>query len=84
LSSVSLSLPSPNKNSFFRNSVHFWRLLTIVEYLKRDGRTLIEIAYAVLLGDENSPALCEQGCEVEPDGKCCHGCPSILRVAGLI
>jgi hypothetical protein len=44
----------------------------------------MEIAHAVLLGDENAPALCEHGCEVEPDGKCCHGCPSILRAAGLI
>jgi hypothetical protein len=58
--------------------------ITIAEYLKRDGRTLMDIARAVLLGDENAPALCEHGCEVEPDGKCCHGCPSILRAAGLI
>jgi hypothetical protein len=59
-------------------------LLTIAEYLKRDGRTLMEPAYAVLLRDENAPALCEHGCEVEPDGNFCHGCPSILRAAGLI
>jgi hypothetical protein len=58
--------------------------ITIADYLKRYGRTLMEIAHAVLLGDENAPALCEHGCEVEPDGKCCHGCPSILRAAGLI
>ena len=58
-------------------------LMTIAEYLKR-GRTFMEIAHAVLLGDENAPALCEHGCEVEPDGKCCHVCPSILRVACLI
>jgi hypothetical protein len=38
--------------------------MTIAEYLKRDGRTLMEIAHAVLLGDENAPALCEHGCEV--------------------
>ena len=59
-------------------------LLTINEYLKRDGRSLMEIAEAVMFEDENAPALCERGCEVEPDGKCCHGCPSILRAAGLI
>ena len=58
--------------------------MTIAEYLKRDGRSLMEIAHAVLLGDENATTLCEHGCEVEPDGKCCHGCPSILRAAGLI
>ena len=59
-------------------------LLTINEYLKRHGRSLMEIAEAVMFEDENAPALCEHGCEVEPDGKCCHGCPSILRAAGLI
>ena len=59
-------------------------LLSITEYLKRDGRTLVEIAEAVMFGDENAPALCEHGCEVEPDGKCCRGRPSILRAAGLI
>jgi hypothetical protein len=59
-------------------------LLTINEYLKRDGRSLTEIAGAVMFEDENAPALCDHGCEVEPDGKCCHGCPSILRAAGLI
>lgn len=30
------------------------------------------------------PACCDEGCEVEPDGKCEHGCPSVLIVAGLI
>ena len=59
-------------------------LLTINEYLKRDGRSLMDIAKAVMFGDENAPALCDYGCEVEPDGNCCHGRPSILRAAGLI
>lgn len=30
------------------------------------------------------PALCEDGCEVEPDGCCEHGHPSVLLVAGVI
>ena len=30
------------------------------------------------------PALCRDGCEVEPDGECEHGCPSILRALGFI
>ena len=58
--------------------------LTIEEFLARDGRTLHEILQAVLIGDENAPALCDHGCEVEPDGTCPHGCPSILLAAGLI
>jgi hypothetical protein len=28
--------------------------------------------------------LCTQLCEVEPDGTCPHGCPSLLRGAGLL
>jgi hypothetical protein len=34
--------------------------------------------------DSVVPALCDEGCEVEPDGECEHGCPSVLMVAGLI
>lgn len=30
------------------------------------------------------PACCSEGCEVEPDGKCEHGNPSILLKAGMI
>ena len=58
--------------------------ITLQDFLSQDGRSLMEIAEAVMFGDENAPALCTEGCEVEPDGKCQHGCPSILRTAGLI
>lgn len=34
--------------------------------------------------DSIAPALCKEGCEVEPDGRCEHGCPSILIVLGMI
>lgn len=34
--------------------------------------------------DSIAPALCEHGCEVEPDGRCEHGNPSILLALGLI
>ena len=34
--------------------------------------------------DSVVPALCIDGCEVEPDGRCPHGCPSVLLAAGLI
>lgn len=30
------------------------------------------------------PALCTEGCEVEPDGRCEHDCPSVLLVLGLV
>jgi hypothetical protein len=32
--------------------------------------------------DGVSPALCVDRCETEPDGKCPHGNPSVLLVAG--
>lgn len=34
--------------------------------------------------DSVCPALCDEGCEVEPDGTCEHGCPSVLLDVGLI
>lgn len=34
--------------------------------------------------DSVVPAMCDEGCEVEPDGECEHGCPSILVRMGLI
>jgi len=58
--------------------------LTVEEFLARDGRTLDEILQTVVYGDENAPALCDHDCEVEPDGTCSHGCPSILLEMGLI
>ena len=54
------------------------------EFLEQDGRTLEDISQAVIFGEENAPELCDEGCEVEPDGVCPHGCPSILRAAGMI
>jgi len=58
--------------------------LTMEEFLAQDGRTLESICQAILIDEENAPALCDEGCEVEPDGTCPHGCPSILRAAGMI
>ena len=37
-----------------------------------------------ILMDSTVPACCDQGCEVEPDGKCEHGCPSVLIQLGVI
>jgi hypothetical protein len=34
--------------------------------------------------DSVVPALCDEGCEVEPDGCCEHGCPSPLIALGII
>jgi hypothetical protein len=58
--------------------------LSVEQFLKLDGRALDEILAAVVCGIEPTPALCTQLCEVEPDGTCPHGCPSLLRGAGLL
>jgi hypothetical protein len=34
--------------------------------------------------DSVVPACCDEGCEVEPDGRCEHNCPSALLAVGLI
>ena len=34
--------------------------------------------------DSVMPACCKEGCQVEPDGRCPHNCPSILLAAGMI
>lgn len=34
--------------------------------------------------DSVVPALCKEECEVEPDGRCEHDCPSILLALNLI
>ena len=34
--------------------------------------------------DGVAPALCDEGCEVEPDGHCSHGAPSLLLAMGMI
>ena len=58
--------------------------ITLRQMLQQQGRTLEEMAEAVILGDENALALCDEQCEVEPDGTCPHGCPSFLRAAGIL
>lgn len=36
------------------------------------------------LTDSIVPACCDEGCEVEPDGRCEHGCPSVMLALGVI
>lgn len=43
-----------------------------------------EGALMEFLGGGSVPACCREGCEVEPDGVCPHGCPSVLLSCGLI
>lgn len=58
--------------------------LSVEQFLELDGRPLDEILAAVVSDIEPAPALCTQSCEVEWDGTCPHGCPSLLSAAGLV
>jgi hypothetical protein len=59
--------------------------ITLNEWLQQNGyatadETLAE--YSVL--DDLYPAMCSEDCQVEPDGHCPHGGPSLLLALGLI
>ena len=58
-------------------------LITISEWLSENGFESLEDAESMLM-DSVMPALCDEFCDVEPDGKCTHGCPSPLLALGLI
>lgn len=57
------------------------RRLTVQETLEENGLTMDDLD---VLDDSVVPACCEDGCEVEPDGRCPHGHPSILLAMGVI
>jgi hypothetical protein len=54
-----------------------------VEHGITDGAEMAD-ALKDWCADSVVPALCHDGCEVEPDGRCEHGCPSILIKLGVI
>lgn len=58
--------------------------ISVREYADDFGvETISELI--VEYADESSvPAMCRHGCEVEPDGRCEHGCPSLLLAVGVI
>jgi hypothetical protein len=59
------------------------RKLKISEVAKEQGMTVEELL--TTYGEDSvMPACCEEGCMVEPDGKCEHGHPSILLALGMI
>ena len=57
--------------------------ITMAQWLENQGYDSIEEAEEVLM-DSVMPALCDEGCDVEPDGRCEHNCPSPLLAMGLI
>lgn len=59
--------------------------LSVDEALERDGYTLEGLMEDSLFDRIiGVPTVCPEGCEVEPDGHCQHGFPSILLAAGMI
>jgi hypothetical protein len=62
-------------------------LMTLKEFRAEHGITSgteMQDALAEWTTDSVVPAMCKEGCEVEPDGACEHGCPSILVAVGMI
>ena len=64
------------------------RLLTLKEWLSTEGYSSVEEAISDFMESDPDlavvPALCEECCQVEPDGHCPHGAPSLLLAAGMI
>ena len=53
--------------------------ISIAELLRKEQRTLLEIARGTICRGDLAPALCAQACQVEMEGTCEHGCPSVLK-----
>ena len=59
--------------------------ITLKEWLAQNGYDSANDALAEYSQlDSMYPALCSEGCEVEPDGQCPHGAPSLLLALRLI
>jgi hypothetical protein len=53
--------------------------ISIEELLRKEQRTLLEIARGTICRGDLAPALCMCRCQVELEGTCDHGCPSVLK-----
>ncbi len=58
--------------------------IKVKQYMKEQGIDDLNEYLEELVSDSISPAMCTSGCEVEPDGVCEHGHPSILLALGMI
>ena len=58
--------------------------ITLAECAENEGYESVEELVEAFGFDSVMPALCDEGCQVEPDGTCEHGCPSLMIAAGLI
>ena len=62
-----------------RISVKRW-----MQYEGLDNQADLNDRLEEIVSDSICPALCAEACEVEPDGTCEHGCPSVLLALGMI
>jgi hypothetical protein len=58
--------------------------ISVERALENEGFTLGEWLVSNEAQDSVMPACCDEGCQVEPDGRCEHGCPSIALALGVI
>lgn len=59
--------------------------MTLRDWMGENGyETVNDIIDELGLDDSVVPALCTEGCEVEPDGICPHGGRSVLLAMGVI
>ena len=63
---------------------HSTHRISIGKLLKTEGFDNLYDFLEVYAMESVVPALCDEGCQVEPDGRCPHGCPSPLIVLGMI
>lgn len=58
--------------------------ITVVELERNEGCDAQDILEDVMCDTRHCPAMCSDGCEVEVDGKCPHGFPSLALHMGVV
>jgi len=58
--------------------------ITVEEVAEDHGYDNVSVFLQEMCQDSVVPACCSEGCEVEPDGICEHGCKSVLLSLKLI
>ena len=58
--------------------------VTVSKLVQDEGFEDVVEACELWVSEGICPAVCEDGCQVEPDGMCPHGHPSALIVLGMI
>lgn len=59
--------------------------ISVTEVARRQGyRNVEDMLCGSLAEGYPTPACCDEGCEVEPDGYCEHGHPSVLVALGYL